>query len=78
MVGMALAGLLGSLVADIQDLSNAYMDAAFLRQLQATDQQKKAMANGTAKHGADGRRSPDDDVAHVTIFLLVNVLVGTF
>jgi hypothetical protein len=36
------------------------------------------MANGTAQHGADGRRSPDDDVAHVRIFLLVNVLEGTF
>jgi F-actin capping protein alpha subunit len=54
MVDMAPAGLLGSLVADVQDLSYAYMDADFLRQLQATDQQKRAMANGTAQHHALG------------------------
>jgi len=47
---MAPAGLLGSLVGDLQDVSYAYLDVNFLRELQAIDQKKKGLAQGAIAH----------------------------
>lgn len=49
-VDHAPAGLLGSLVGDIQDVSYAYLDVDLLRHLQARDQKKKGLAQGAVAH----------------------------
>ncbi|CAB9501014.1 expressed unknown protein [Seminavis robusta] len=54
LVDTAPAGLLASIVGDIQDVAYGYMDVDFLRDLQTKDQQKKGMAMGVAQHHALG------------------------
>ena len=47
---LAPAGLFGSLLGDVRDISSYQMDEPFLQALQAEDQKKKAMRNGSVKH----------------------------
>lgn len=44
------AGLLGSLIGDVQDISYAYMDVSFLQEIQAADQSKKGFAQAAVAH----------------------------
>ena len=50
LVDVAPAGLLGSLVGDIQDVAYAYMDVNFLQELQKADQTKKGLAQAAVAH----------------------------
>lgn len=46
----APAGLIGSLLADVSDISSFQMDQPFLQALQDEDHKRKAGRNGTVKH----------------------------
>lgn len=50
LLDQAPAGLLGSLVQDIQDLAYAYMDVTFLTEIQQNDQLKKGLAQAAVAH----------------------------